>query len=217
MKDMRSVKSKQSKPAPKRSTKAPPKVHSHPKKDNWSDDEEDRCECTVTDELALEIQGVWQRAFPSASLLPVIGLPSNAEGVATLTHGGGHTMKINGLPSKSALANNALYSFECSEGVYVNLYEIMLPDIPGQHGEPSTVEYYTKLLNKYGLSVSSSHYHWWGSFVLPEATLIAAVHHQTTNNEITPLEFSRRTIQALKKTIKLIEERSGGNDHNDDY
>jgi hypothetical protein len=124
-------------------------------------------------------------------------------------------MSINGLPSRSPLANNALYSFECSKGVYLNLYEIMLVDIPGKHGEPSTVEYYLHLLAKYGLSVSASHYHWLGAFMVPEATLIAAIHHQATNNKITPEEFSKRTIRAIKKTVALIEKRTG--DHHGDH
>jgi hypothetical protein len=176
---------------------------------------DDKCKCEVNDKVALRVEAIWKDAFPNASLLPVIGLPSNSGGVATLTHTIDNTlMSINGLPSKSPLANNALYSFECSNGVYLNLYEIMLPDIPGKHGSKSTVEYYTHLLEKQGLSVAGNHWHFLGQFLIPEATLVSAIHHQSTKNEITPEEFSKRTIYALKKTIKLIEKRS--QHHRDD-
>ena len=166
-----------------------------------------KCECLVDDALAERILKLWQAVFPDAAF---IAKPSQGNGVATITHtmGDGVLMKINGLPSKSPLANNALYSFECSEGIYMNLYEIMLPDIPGKHGEKSTVEEYTSLLEKYGLSVAGNHYHWYGSFLNPKATLVAAVHHQTTNNKFDPETFSKLTIRALKKTMALIDERS---------
>lgn len=35
----------------------------------------------------------------------------------------GKLMSINGLRSRSPLANNALYSAECSNGTFLNLYE----------------------------------------------------------------------------------------------
>src|SRR3982751_6209985 len=106
------------------------KHHDDHKKDhNKHHDDHKRC-CVVDDKLALKVQTLWQRAFSDAALLPVIGFPSNSGGVLTLTHtdGSGHNMRINGLPSKSPLANNALYSAECSKGRYLNLYEIMIPD-----------------------------------------------------------------------------------------
>lgn len=170
---------------------------------------DDHHKCVVDDQVAVHVEKIWKRAFPDSALLPVIGFPSNSGGVGTLTHtmGDGMLMKINGLTSRSPLANNALYSFECSKGKYINLYEIMLPDIPGKHGEISTVQYYTNLLRKYGLDVASSHYHFTGMFLIPEATLIGAIHHQSTS-DLTPEEFSRRTIRALQKTIALINERS---------
>lgn len=98
----------------------------------------------VTDSLAKQVESIWKTFSPDASLLPVIGLPSNANGVATLTHGmsGMPPMKINGLVSRSPLANNALYSFESVDGYYLNLYEIMIPDIPGGPGEISTAQIY---------------------------------------------------------------------------
>ncbi len=59
-----------------------------------------------------------------AFLLPVIGYPSNNYGVLTHTDGSGVMMKIDQLTSKSPLANNALYSAECSHHHYLNLYDI---------------------------------------------------------------------------------------------
>ena len=175
----------------------------------FSESSEECHKCVVDDKVAKHVEKIWKDSFSDASLLPVIGFPSNSGGVATLTHtlGDGMLMSINGLTSKSPLANNALYSFECSRSKYINLYEIMLIDIPGKDGEPSTVEYYTRQLCKYGLSVAGVHFHWLGSFMSPDATLIAAIHHQTTN-DTTPEEFSRKTIRAIKKTQALIAKRS---------
>ena len=169
--------------------------------------------CVVDDRSAKEVEAIWDEAFSGAILLPVIGFPSNSGGVGTLTHGMGDgiLLHINGLPSKSPLSNNALYSFECSQGHYLNLYEIMLPDIPGRDGEDSTVEIYVKLLYKYGLSVAGVHFHWWGQNLVRGNTLISAIHHQAIDMD--PKEFSRKTIKALKKTMEVIDRRSGHSGH----
>lgn len=168
--------------------------------------------CLMNDELARQVESIWKQAFPDAALFPVVGLPSNADGVMTLTHRHhGPLLKINGLPSKSPLSNNALYSAECSKGHYLNLYEVMLPDLPGKRGQPSVGEYYVKLLHKYGLSVAGVHFHWWGNYVFDTKDGnrvdrgVAAIHHQST--KLDPVEFSRRTIKALQKVFKLIDER----------
>lgn len=167
----------------------------------------------VNDKLARQVEKLWQECFPDATLLPKIGLPSNNNGVLTLTHTDGscHVMKINGLPSKSPLANNALYSAECSKGHYINLYEIMIPDIPGKCGESSTAEIYVQLLVKHGLHVAGVHFHWWGPAIFDDKKKridrgVTAVHHQST--ELDPCEFSRRTIYVLKKVLKIIKKRS---------
>ena len=190
------------------------------KRDESSSSKSSCDDCIVNDEVALAIQAQWKKAFSDASLLPVIGLPSNGNGVGTLTHtmGDGHFMRINGLISKSPLSNNALYSFECAESEddssvvkYLNEYEIMIPDIPGRNGHKSTGEYYVKLLAKYGLSVAGVHFHWWGQNVVKGNTLVAAVHHQGI--DISPEDFSRKTIRAIQKTVELIDKRTKNGDN----
>ena len=106
--------------------------------------------CKVTDKFAKHVLCLWKKYFCDALILPKIGYPSCAKGVATLMHGLHlkHKMKLNGLESNSALTNKALYSFECSNGQYINLYEVMLPDIPGKCGKKSTTEVFTKALCK---------------------------------------------------------------------
>lgn len=168
--------------------------------------------CVMDDRLAKRVEAEWKAAFSDATLLPVIGLPSNSGGVMTLTHtdGSGMLMRINGLASKSPLANNALYTAECSKDRYLNLYEIMIPDIPGRDGAASTAELYVKFLNEAGLSVAGVHFHWWGSAMFPNDGNridrgVTAVHHQSVNMH--PLEFSKATIGAIKKVLKIIGER----------
>ncbi len=180
------------------------------------DQEENECDCdqclrVVNDKLAKKIEALWKEAFPDAMLLPVIGYPSNNHGVLTLTHTASDMlMKINGLPSKSPLTNNALYSAEVSKHKYINLYEIMIPDIPGKNGCVSTAQLYIDTLRDKGLHVSATHYHWTGVSMFdchvkhPEH-LIVAVHHFA--HEFNPYEFSKKTIKALKITMKAIDER----------
>jgi hypothetical protein len=107
----------------------------HKKKDDCDkhkkkDDCEKHKKNAERDARAKKVEAIWKCAFPDATLFPVIGLPSNAKGVATLTHSlCDGLLKINGLKSKSPLSNNALYSFECTGGKWLNLYEIMLEDV----------------------------------------------------------------------------------------
>lgn len=153
----------------------------------------------ITDEKARQIEQLWKLSFPDASIFPIIGLPSNNKGVVTLTHtmGDGKLMTINGLASRSPLANNALYSSEVSNGRYLNLYEIMVPDVPGQNGQPSSGSRYVNALAANGLDVAGVHFHWFGG--LMNGVNAVAVHHQNVGMD--PLEFSRRTIQAIKSSM----------------
>ena len=166
--------------------------------------------CCINDRFAEKVTNIWKRSFPDAMLLPVIGFPSNNNNkLAVLTHtmGDDHLMKINGLTSLSALANNALYSFECSRGNFINLYEAMIPDIPGCAEIPSTAQIYMNALRDSGLNVSASHFHWWGSEVYPEDRGVWAIHHEAIDMD--PVEFSKKTIKALELTMRAIEKRLG--------
>jgi hypothetical protein len=197
----------------------------------------DDCE-PITDARAQEILSLWQ-IFPGAAIL----VPASASGGApVITHQmEGPPLKINGLLIKSALGNNALYGFECAEAVdleddgdddscdrrkskkrtvhkYVNLYEVMIPDIPGKNGEISTADFYSHRLHELGLRVHGDHFHWKGSSIFDEDKLVNAVHHYSDQH--TPEEFSRLTIQALTETMELIEQRTvhddSDQDHNED-
>jgi len=164
--------------------------------------------CMMTDAIAMKIEKQWKAAFSSSSLLPVIGLPSNNNGVMTLTHQMGTTLlTINGLSSYSPLSNNALYSVECSSGHYLNLYEIMIPDIPGNNGTLSTAEMYVNMLRDNGLDVAGVHFHWWGSHLLPGDRGIIAIHHQKI--DMNPTMFTANTIKAIISIGKVIKQRTG--------
>jgi len=165
---------------------------------------------SLTDDNAQSILTMWQ-VLPGANLLIN---PSDGEGAGVITHlMGGPDLKINGLKSKSALANYALYSFECAEQAsspgnftLLNLYEVMIPDIPGEKGNESTSEFYVRRLWELGLHVSGVHFHWWGSTVFDNDHLVAAVHHQSTTLSLE--DFSNRTIQALNEVMALLEEKA---------
>lgn len=158
------------------------------------------------DRQALQIVSYWKRFFPDAAALPGIGLPSQGKGVLTMTHTlGTPPMTINGLPSQSPLANNALYSAEQSQGQWLNLYEIMLPDIPGQHGSPSSVQSYVNFLEQRGISIAGNHYHWSGGLMMGKFPI--AVHSQAAGMD--PLAFSRAHVEALNYVLQ----RGMGNRH----
>lgn len=171
------------------------------------------CAKPLTDADAKAIEALWKRYFLSAFIFPQVGFPSNSGGVVTLSHTmdpHGQTpmpnLKINGLVSKSPLANNALYSAETSGGKYLNLYEIMVPEFPSHNGGLSSTQIYIDTLAKYGLQVNSVHFHWTGSVVYPNDHGVFAIHHSSIG--LSPLEFSKRTIKALLKVMKVIDERA---------
>ena len=152
----------------------------------------------MTDDLAKRVEAEWKKAFPDAAILPVIGYPSKGNGVMTLTHSMGNQMpkmKINGLTSLSPLANNALYSAELTGGKWLNLYEIMIPDISPGNGAKSTGEIYVETLAKQGILVQGDHYHWKSS-----DPFMLAIHSKGLNMH--PVEFTRRQIAALKEVMQ---------------
>src|SRR5690348_5438111 len=75
------------------------------------------------DSYARDVENVWKQ-LPGGSLFPPNAVPSRANGVALYTHQMSdplQAMKIGGLPSKSPLANNALYTLEITGGKWLNL------------------------------------------------------------------------------------------------
>jgi len=178
--------------------------------------EKKECHCLINDEKANQILNLWKCSFPDAVLLLS---PSQNNGVGVITHtmGDGRLMRINGLISRSPLANNALYSFECAREVgdgekthYLNLYEIMIPDIPGTDSD-STAEYYTRKLwsrdsrGRKGIRVAGVHFHWWGSSVFANDKGVSAIHHQGI--DVDPFEFSEKTIKSLQEVMCLLDKR----------
>lgn len=162
--------------------------------------------CVLTDTAAKQIEAVWKQYFKDASILPVIGYPSYKKaGVMTLTHSmGGPLMTIDGLESKSPLSNNALYSVECVDGVYLNLYEIMLPEIPGVSGSLSTSETYKKELFKRGIVVQGDHYHWNGATILEADKGVTAIHSKAVG--MNPIQFAHANGQALSAVMDILEQ-----------
>ncbi|SPN79617.1 Hypothetical protein ZAZAV_397 [Cedratvirus Zaza IHUMI] len=184
--------------------------------------------CEIDQHLKKKLLKLWQEAFCDAAFVTTEcgkKQDKHAKDVVVITHtdGTGIPLKINGLDSFSPLSNNALYSYECAPEHKkcdkkharkhgLNLYETLLPDIPGKPGEKSTVEIYVKLLNKYGLDTAGVHFHWWGEYKFDIKRKhervdrgIVAVHHQAV--DVDPVEFSEKTICALKKTLKIIKKR----------
>jgi hypothetical protein len=144
-----------------------------------------KCEATLEEFKNLD---------PDAMILPEIGLPSQGNGVCTIMHGmpGAPNLKINGLESKSALANKALFSTECIGNKTLNLYEVMMPDkVSDVPGDLSSAEAYTQSLSAQGLNVAGTHFHWWGA-----DPNVAAIHHQNVGMD--PTEFVAKTINSLQ-------------------
>lgn len=148
----------------------------------------------MTDSLAKEVECLWKKAFCKATILPVLGVPSCNECVMTLTHAMGECVpkvSINGLKICSMLANNGFYSAEVSCGRWVNLYQVMLPNIPGCNGCKSSGEVYNEALIKFGISVEGDHYNWKGT-----CPCMIAVNSKAIGMH--PIEFSKKQIAAIK-------------------
>jgi len=155
----------------------------------------------LDDRLALLILAEWQKSFPDAMIFPTIGFPSKSGGVLTLTHSFGKNnmpkLRINGLVSQSPLANNALYSTEITGGQWLNLYEVMIPDVPGKNGSKSSGEIYTETIIQSGISVEGDHYHWKGA-----NPPMLAIHSKSIGMH--PIEFAQKVSQALNFVMARI-------------
>lgn len=159
----------------------------------------DNCCCgpVMDDCLAKKIACIWKESFCDAMILPQIGYPSCGDCVMTLTHTLGKCypkLKINGLCSKSMLANNAFYTAEVSCGKWLNLYQGIIPNIAGQCGCKSTGEVYIESLVKLGISVENDNYHWKGSCPNMLAISSKAI-------GMDPVDFTNKQIAVLKNTL----------------
>ena len=182
--------------------------HGKDKKDKKKVDKvKDRC--VMDNKLAEKVIKIWKAAFPDAVIVPGIGFPDDplSQGVLTITNSTDTKtfqtpdIKINGLSSKSALVNNGIFSSECSKGKYLNLYDVVLPDIPGKDGHKSTVQVYIDELQKLGIQVSGISSRWTG-------TDVNALFVNSYNIGLDPREFSERTVVALLKAMAVVQRRS---------
>ena len=154
----------------------------------------------LDDAAAEKVANVWRAMFPDATIVPGIGYPSKGKGVMLLTHSGNVAgmppmppMTINGVPSQSPLSNNALYTAEPTAAGFLNLYETMLPDIPGKNGAPSLGTRYKDALQMMGIEVDGDHYHWAGG--LMQGNFARAIHSK--NFGMDPVDFSQRQLRAF--------------------
>jgi hypothetical protein len=158
---------------------------------------------TLTSDDVLQVKSLWESNFPNVTIItsPDLGF----SGILTLSHGFDDMpfMLVNGIKYKSPLFTMALLSSEIAEDedknlYYAHAYEVMWVNYPNKNGTKSNVGQYVEYLWNVGLEVHSDHYHW------KTAELWPAVHH--TGIDITPLEFSKRTIDALKLLMRVTDE-----------
>lgn len=145
-----------------------------------------------------EVVALWSQHFPN---VVVITSPEMGHSTLTITHGfpGVDHMDVNGLHMKSPLFTNALASFEIAQNVdgtyhYASAYEVMWPNISNR--QPSDMENYMENLWKLGMEVHADHYHW-------NTDTYPGIHHMGI--DMTPLDFSARTIVALQRLLQETE------------
>lgn len=148
-----------------------------------------------------EVVALWSQHFPN---VVVITSPEMGHSTLTITHGfpGVDHMDVNGLHMKSPLFTNALVSFEIAQSVdgtyhYASAYEVMWPNISSSSRQSSDMGNYVENLWKLGMEVHADHYHWKSDMLHP------AIHHMGV--DITPLDFSARTIVALQRLLQETE------------
>lgn len=201
------------------------KKHVGGKKDCKS---KDKRECNVDAKTRRKLDALWSSVFPDAGPLVKVPIRGGKEDGPLPTYTLSHTLKqaegsgwtdefvftINGLVVRSPLGIDAFFSTECSDNQYVNLYTVILPDIPGTDGDISTSQFYINRLAEEGLNVSGIMFKWSGAGTEPPVPgRILNIRHQ--NIGLHPIDFSKRTIRALKATIRLINTRVAGNEDSD--
>lgn len=157
----------------------------------------DSCCPVMNDCLASQVECVFRKAFCDARILPCIGYPSKNNCVMTLTHTLSKCapkLSINGLTSKSLLANNSFYSGEVSDGQWLNLYTVQLPNVPGKCGSKSSVDIYTTALANCDIKVDNIDIVWKGS--CPSYVMISS-----KAIGMNPLEFATKQVAAINNTL----------------
>lgn len=151
--------------------------------------------CVLTDkdcsELASMLNGTIL-TFPSSSgVCTITHVPKNILPGSKEAPAAGLVSINDVFPSVSPLFLAALYSVECSNDRFMNLYEYMVPDTTWPDDITRTrAQIYTLSLHSNGLDVAGVHFHWFGS-----KPFLIAVHHQSLS--LTPRDFVTATVSSL--------------------
>lgn len=158
--------------------------------------------CRIDERFAYRLQQMWKRYFHDTK-------SSLERGIFTLTSRiECEPLLVNGIPSKSTLVNNGIYSLEFSEGKYINLFEVPVPDLRGDFGKKdayhhcTTVQFYIDELKNQGLNVTGVSRNWNCVEDPYSSHLVYNVYHKKINMD--PILFCRATINSLNKVIRLI-------------
>ena len=154
--------------------------------------------CAITTDLSNKVLAKFSCSFPDAYLT------FKTSSTITVTHTipSWNHPKLNGVRTCSILTNNAFMTSECSDNNYLNLYQVILPDIPGSCGDDSTVEIFTKLLSKFGLS-SLSILTYFG--LTTKCYPLLSIHVQ--NYGLCPEDFACRIVKALNEVLCVVKKR----------
>ncbi|MHB1774187.1 MAG: hypothetical protein ACYCST_21160 [Acidimicrobiales bacterium] len=103
---------------------------------------------------------------------------------------------IDGLKTKSSLANGASFSVEKINGEYFNLHETIIPDIAGKEGKPSLVNIAKTIIENLGLSVNCISTKFRGASMFPGLDNgMCSIKHR--GYKMKPRHFILKTIAAL--------------------
>lgn len=156
------------------------------------------------DNYSKKIQSQFQQCYNTTNLI------CKGNGLITITHFLPlPSYKITGQTTKSLISSQVIYTAECTEDTFLNLYQINLPDIPVKcmvdckvRIEETTGEIYTKLLAKYGLTnISSNSFFGYTMCSYP----VMMFHVQATCME--PTDFVCRILKVLDEILCIIKSR----------
>lgn len=162
----------------------------------------EKCPCMpIDDNLTKKIECDFKAMFSDVQIL------CKGSGVLTLTHSiPCLSYTINGAGTRSILTNNGFLTSECGCNGYINLYQISLPDFQCKYGGDSTVELFTKLINKYGLTIAGVGTSFLGyNLKACKCSSMITVHVQNTGLSVT--EFACRILKVLSEVLCVIKKR----------